>query len=254
MSAFDAAALAAALPGRPLRFFASCGSTNRVAWDLGLAGAPGGALVVADAQSAGRGRLDRGWASPPGLNLYLSLLLRPRLPPQRAPLACLAAAAGACDVLGEAGVRIKWPNDLVAPDDRKLAGVLAEVRGGSRAGQRGAVEFLVLGIGINVNQRDFPPELPGATSLALLDGERDRAALLGALVAAIEARVAQLEADPAGVLDACRARSATLGRPVRVGAVEGLARSIREDGALMVEAAGGVVPVLAGDIEMIRQG
>ncbi len=232
--------------GRPVHFHPICGSTNRIAAELAAGGAPGGSLVVAEAQSGGRGRLGRSWASPPGLNIYLSLVLRPRLPAARAPLICLAAAVGAADALPE--LTIKWPNDLLI-GERKVGGILAEV---ALSGDR--LDHAVLGLGLNVNQRDFPG-LPGAGSLALARGaDQDRTALLAALVPAIEARVAQLERAPAIALESWRLRSATLGRRVRVAGIEGRAEALRDDGALLLRTERGLEPVLAGDVEMVRLG
>jgi len=242
--AFDQAGLDRAL-ARPVRFFETCGSTNRVAAELAAAGAPGGTLVVADAQTAGRGRLARAWSSPPGLNLYFSLVLRPDIPGDRAPLICLAAAAGLTDALP--ALRIKWPNDLLGPDGRKISGILASV---TLAGAR--VDASVVGVGVNVNQRDFPAHLSAAGSLALIDGERDRVALLGALADAVEARVLELEGGGDGTLEVCRERSATLGRAVRVGDVVGRAVALRDDGALLIDTGAGVVAVLTGDVEMVE--
>ena len=122
-------------------------------------------------------------------------------------------------------LRVKWPNDLVTPDGQKVAGILARLdlhteffSGGPR------IRHLVLGVGVNVNQTDFPAHLPAASSLARVRGARvDRAALLGRLVQAIEA----VDPNAPAPLDRWRARSHTLGRRVRIGAIEGLAESIR---------------------------
>ncbi|HEX5521452.1 MAG TPA: biotin--[acetyl-CoA-carboxylase] ligase, partial [Longimicrobiaceae bacterium] len=130
-------------------------STNDVARALGAAGAPAGTVVLADAQRAGRGRAGRAWQSPPGLGVWLSLLLRgASLPePTLLPLLVGLGAARALDgVLGAGRVQIKWPNDLLV-GDRKLAGVLAEADLGSAGGPA-----VVVGIGINVNWPDTLPE------------------------------------------------------------------------------------------------
>lgn len=229
--------------GRPVRFFERCGSTNVEALALADAGAPSGTLVVAELQEAGRGRQGRSWQSPPGDNLYLSLILRPALPLSKAPLVCLAAAVGLAEAL-ELGV--KWPNDLLDAHGRKVAGVLAQVRS---EGER--LDAVVLGIGVNVNQTHFPPELPDAGSLALLRGPQDRLAVLARVLARVEGWVAQLEVAPGAVLDAWRAHSVTLGRRVRVGELEGEAVALRDDGALLIETPEGLRAVLAGDVEMV---
>ena len=144
-----------------------------------------------------------------------------------------AAMAEALDV------HLKWPNDLVDADGRKLGGILAELEA---VGEE--VRFVVLGVGLNINQAEFPPELPLATSLRKLRGgaPQDRAALLGRLIQAVEAVDVQ-RAD----LGLWRARAQTLGRRVRVGELEGVAQDIREDGALIVDGR----PILAGDVELI---
>lgn len=231
---------------RDVVFHASCGSTNTEAFALGLAAAAGGTVVVADAQTGGRGRLGRTWASGAGENLTFSMVLRPSLPPREAPLLCLAAAVAVAEVLD---ARIKWPNDVLDDQGRKLAGILAEVHA-----EVDRLHFLVLGIGLNVNQRDFGEGLPGAASVCWRDGPQDRAALLGRLVDAIEDTVVLVGAHTERVLDRWRARSWTLGRQVRVAeaGLEGEAVDLRGDGALLVRTASGIQPVLAGDVTLVQ--
>lgn len=226
---------------RPVTFLAETDSTNRVA-RAAAAAWPGpptpGPLVVADHQTAGRGRLGRTWAAPPGQDLLFSLVLRPAIPAAEAPRAVLVWAAAMAEALG---VFVKWPNDLVDAAGHKLGGVLAELE--LAPGPTPTIAHIVLGVGVNVNTTDFPG-LPGATSLARLRGARvDRASTLAALVAAIEA-APLTAADP---LAPWRARSFTLGRRVRVNGREGLATGLRDDGALLVDGA----PVLTGDVELL---
>lgn len=227
--------------GRPVVLFERCGSTNTEAAALASRGAPHGTVVVAEAQDAGRGRLGRSWVGEPGQSLLFSIVLRPALPPARAPLICLGAAVAVAEALD---LRIKWPNDVLDATGRKVAGILAELH---------SVQNLcvILGVGVNVGQADFGPDLPQAGSLRQLGWRVDRAALLGELVHGVEARAAQLEHDPQGLLDAWRARAATLGARVRVGALEGVAEDVREDGALLVRTPAGLEPVLAGDVELL---
>jgi BirA family transcriptional regulator, biotin operon repressor / biotin---[acetyl-CoA-carboxylase] ligase len=165
-------------------------STNDLCAARGRTGAPEGLLVIADGQSAGRGRLGRSWQSPAGQNLYFSLLLRPDVPPAELPPLTLVAGAAVAGVLQGLGLapRLKWPNDVLIrsqPDGqlRKLCGILTEM---ATEGQR--IRALVLGIGVDVNQRDFPPDLAGrASSLALATGRaHDRGALLADIVNALE--------------------------------------------------------------------
>jgi len=224
--------------GRRAEFFQQCGSTNVEARRLAEGSEnPAGILVVANQQDAGRGRLGRSWETQAGQNLLFSLVLTPSVIPQLAPVCVLAWAAAMAEVLD---CQVKWPNDLVTQDGKKLGGILAEL---SAEAER--VRFVVMGVGINVNQTDFPG-LPQASSLSKEVGRpQDRAALLGQLVKAIE----RVGTDGQPSLEPWRARSHTLGRRVRVGDVEGIAEGIREDGALIV----GGCPILAGDVELVAR-
>ena len=146
--------------------FDEIGSTNTSAMQAGAEGAPHGSVFVADAQTAGRGRGAHAWASPAGTGLYVSVLLRPMLTPGDTLLVSLAAGLAAqAAVRTAAGVQadLRWPNDLLA-DGRKLGGILCEMQA-----EAIRVRFLVVGIGINVHQSNFPPELAtSAVSLAML--------------------------------------------------------------------------------------
>lgn len=222
--------------GLPLLYLETVDSTNRVARELARQGWSG--VVVADHQTAGRGRLGRSWEAAAGQNLLLSLVLRPALPPEQAARAVLVWAAAVAEALD---LWVKWPNDLVDGQDHKLGGFLSELDADADR-----LRSIVLGLGINVNQSEFPG-LPEASSLALLRGApQRRVELLGQVVGAI------LAADPRGEdpLDGWRRRSRTLGRRVSVAGVEGLATGIRADGALMVDD----VPVLTGDVSLITEG
>ena len=144
--------------GYPRRWLAETASTNDVARDWALAGAPDGALVVAARQTRGRGRRERTWDSPAGTGLYASFVLRPDWPADQAPNLAIVAGMAAFRALEKAGVRdlrMKWPNDVLA-NGRKICGVLVEPRLGAER-----IEFAVAGIGINVGQGadDFPPDL-----------------------------------------------------------------------------------------------
>jgi BirA family biotin operon repressor/biotin-[acetyl-CoA-carboxylase] ligase len=144
-------------------------STNRVAMEMAENGAKHGTVVVADAQTAGRGRMGRRWVSPAGKNLYVSLLLRPPVPTSDAPRLALVAGVALADAVEAAGVpaALKWPNDLFC-GGRKAAGILAEM-----ASDPGGVRHVVIGVGLNVNMEadDFPDDLRGtATSLRICAG------------------------------------------------------------------------------------
>lgn len=216
------------------------GSTNDDLRRLAQAGAEHGTAVLADAQTRGRGRLGRRWECPPGANVFLSVLLRTPLPPERAPLLTLAAAVATAEACGPA-YRIKWPNDVLAPDGRKVAGILAEAEW-----QAGELAFVVLGVGVNVAAA---PPLPTATCLAADGVPRDRDAVAIAVRDGILAQADRLARDPAAVLADWRARSATLGKQVRVGEVSGLAVDVDEAGALLVRDEIGLRRVLAGDVQ-----
>ena len=252
-----------------IRRFESIDSTNRYLLDEARAGASEGVVAVADHQTAGRGRLGRSWEAPAGANLLVSVLLRPAIDPGERHLATTAVALAAVDAIratGVVGVSIKWPNDLVDTEGRKLAGVLAESDVASAAAADGQPPPVVVGIGINVNwpadESELPPELTGlAVSVSQLAGAPvDREALLLSFLAALELRAVDLD-TPAG-----RARLAgdlladctTVGTRVRVdladGSFEGTATGISPEGHLVVATGGATRTVVAGDVVHVRPG
>jgi BirA family biotin operon repressor/biotin-[acetyl-CoA-carboxylase] ligase len=230
--------LATAWLGRAWRHLAVCGSTNDEAAAWARAGAPEGAVVVADAQERGRGRLGRAWHSPPGDSLYFSVVLRPRLPLERVPPLTLAAGVAVCEAVARFDVApsLKWPNDLLA-SGRKLAGILTEA-----ASQRDRVEHVIVGIGVNLNNAAFPDELSSiATSLRQERGGRavDRAAFAAVLCERLELHVERfVESGAAAVAAAWRRHAAFFGARVRVttglAPVVGRAEGIDDDGALLL--------------------
>jgi BirA family biotin operon repressor/biotin-[acetyl-CoA-carboxylase] ligase len=243
--------------GRGLEVHGSIGSTNDRA--RALLEEPGGEgiVVVAEEQTAGRGRRGRSWQSPPGLNLTLSVALRPTVAAGEAWM--LAASAGlACRTAcaAHAGVALKWPNDVVADDGAKVGGLLLET---TVEGDR--VSTAVLGIGLNVNWRraDMPADLAaGATSLAdVASRSIDRVDLLGTLLDELDRELRALEsgASPVGRY---RAACATLGTDVTVetatGRVTGRAVEITDHGALVVDGAGGRAELTSGEIVRLRPG
>lgn len=155
--------------GIPYRWLAETPSTNDVAREWALAGAPAGAVVAAARQTRGRGRRARNWESPPETGLYASFILRPDWLAKKAPNLAVIGGMAAFHALENAGVknlRVKWPNDILAAD-RKICGVLVEPRIGA-----GRIEFAVVGIGINVGQAagDFPPELRDRATSCRIEG------------------------------------------------------------------------------------
>lgn len=232
---------------RPVLFHPQCVSTNALAKKAARdwPGPPSpGPVVVANHQTGGRGRRGRTWESPSGVNLLFSVVLRPAVEPPDAARCVLQWAAAMAQVTG---LRVKWPNDLVTETGQKVAGLLAELDVAAEPFGRGAsIRWLVLGVGVNANQLDFPGHLPAATSLrALRDEPVDRAVLLAELLAAIDG--VDLHAhDP---LADWRSVSHTLGQRVRIGDTEGTAEGIREDGALLVDGQA----VLTGDVELLAR-
>ena len=243
---------------RTVHSFEEVDSTNLVAFRLAVEGAEHGELVVAEHQTQGRGRRGRSWSSPGHLNLHASFVLRPELPPQRAPELTLLAAVALAESLRAIGVPadIKWPNDLLV-GGRKVAGILTEL-----SADLDRVHFVVLGIGVNLNSRreDFPPELAEtATSVLQVLGRRvGRAAFAAALARQLEDWL-DLHAGQGfrPVRERWRALSATLGQEVLVTSerreIRGVAIDIDEDGALRIRTASGTEErVLAGDVEQVR--
>jgi BirA family biotin operon repressor/biotin-[acetyl-CoA-carboxylase] ligase len=247
------AGLATQFVGQNVVCLAEVGSTNDTARLLAQEQAPEGSLVVADYQTQGRGRLARRWQAPAGSSLLLSLVFRPPLAPsqvQRLVMVCSLAVADAVEAETGLAVDLKWPNDLLI-DGAKAGGILVEM---ASTGER--VEFVIVGIGLNVNLD--PAELPQdllmpATSLSQKAGRQIvRASLLRALLQKIERRyVAMLEGTQPQ--DEWAGRLVTLGRPVSVSGpgsvLEGVAEGVDADGALLVRRAdGGLERVLAGDV------
>ncbi|MFH1078789.1 MAG: biotin--[acetyl-CoA-carboxylase] ligase [Pseudomonadota bacterium] len=172
---------------KDVHYFESVGSTNTTAYQLALTGAPEGVVVVADAQTKGKGRLDRAWQSPPGINLYTSMILRPRIEPAMAPQITLMAGVAVAELFSDCcsgGVSIKWPNDVLLKG-RKACGILTEMKAAT-----GRVDLIILGMGLNINMNpeDFDPTLrDSATSLKIETGKvYDRLEMISRLFDLIE--------------------------------------------------------------------
>jgi BirA family biotin operon repressor/biotin-[acetyl-CoA-carboxylase] ligase len=243
--------------GRGVEAHATIGSTNDRA--RALLDEPGGEgrAVVAEEQTAGRGRRGRSWISPPGRNLMVSVAFRPRIAASDAwQLAATASLAARDACAAVAPVALKWPNDLVGLDGAKVGGLLLET---TIDGER--LTSAVVGIGINVNWRraEMPAELAArATSLAELAGVQvDRAELLGGLLDALDKELVALE-DGSSPLDRYREACVTLGSEVGIdtatGRIEGRATGIDDHGALVIETAAGSVAVTSGEIVRLRAG
>jgi BirA family biotin operon repressor/biotin-[acetyl-CoA-carboxylase] ligase len=250
--------------GRRLHLLDEVGSTNEQALALLQQGEPDGTTVVADRQTAGRGRQGRSWHSPPGRNLYFSVILRRRVARRQlaswlpwVPLVSALAVARAVEAGTGLRPSLKWPNDLLL-GARKVGGLLCE--SGALSSEEPAV---VVGVGLNVNQPAdaFPAELRDiATSLAVEAGQSfDRATLLAALLNELEPTQDRLLGpESRSVRDEYRTRCATLGRLVQVTlaggeSLVGSAEALGDDGALVVRPEGGeAVEVRAADITHLR--
>ncbi len=243
--------------GQVLHHFEVIGSTNDHARELAEEGADHGEVVIAESQTGGRGRRGRPWVSPPRLNAYFSVILRPELPPARAPELTLLASVAICDALRQANVpaAIKWPNDLLV-GERKIAGILTEL-----ASEPERVHWAVVGIGVNVNARadDFPPELREVATSVLLErgAPAPRALFVAACLTALEDwldRHAEEGFEPVRL--AWRERSATLGREITVRTegrdVVGRAVDVDEVGALLVQTDEKIERILSGDVVHLR--
>ena len=159
-----------------ITYFESLDSTNTKVRELACQGAKEGTVVVAEKQTAGKGRRGRNWESPAGTNIYMSVLLRPQIEANKAPMLTLVMAYSIGRVLKERGyetIQIKWPNDLVL-SGKKICGILTEAE---LNGQE--IDHVIVGVGINVNQREFDPSIPNPVSMAqLLDRELDAESVL----------------------------------------------------------------------------
>ena len=262
LSAERVAALMAGRSTWPAPTILACTeSTNLDLEELAREGAPEGSCVVADEQTAGRGRLDRTWVSPPGAGLWASVLVRPgRASADRLGWLPLVAGVAVSDALQRASsvrAELKWPNDLVAiaaacggsDGPRKLGGILSALV--PDAG--GAGPAVVLGIGINVNMGGMDLPVKQATSVLLEGGSPDRSVLLAELLVALEERLAQWRAHDESVERDYRARCATIGRLVDVelpsGAkVSGIVSGIDDDGHLLVTDGEETSRITAGDV------
>jgi BirA family biotin operon repressor/biotin-[acetyl-CoA-carboxylase] ligase len=238
-----------------LRVVESSPSTNAEVAAAARGGAPEGLVVVAESQTAGRGRRDRSWTTPPRAGLTFSVLLRPSFAASGwgwLPLLAGLAMATPLTTLSELDVRLKWPNDMLV-GERKLGGILTEVVGTA----------VVVGIGLNVSLRDDELPVPTATSLAI-EGSAvvDRDPVLRAVLREFDRRYVDLshasgDADACGLAAGYRAACATLGRDVRVElpgsrALDGTAVDVDADGRLVLDVAGDRQTVAAGDVVHIR--
>ena len=250
--------LKGSLFGKRIHHFFKTDSTNRVALELGHAGEPEGAVVLAEEQSAGRGRAGRAWHSERAAGLYVTLLLRPKLAPVQAPLLTMMAglsAHSAVQMVTGLTLDLKWPNDLFVRG-KKVGGILTEMHA-----EPGQIRFVIVGIGLNVNQEKFPGELANvATSLRLETGKaQSRMELLVRLLREFESDYNRLLRDGvAGIVTRFEALSSyATGKRVRVTngtqSYVGTTAGLGPEGLLQVKRDDGpLVTVIAGDVAETR--
>ena len=240
--------------GKTVHFARKTDSTNLWIKRLAKEGASEGTLALAEFQSAGRGRLGRSWEVPEGTSVMMSILLRPKFEPQYAPTLTLVMGMAVAKAVKNLGfdVSIKWPNDVVV-SHKKICGILTEM--GVRDGK---IDYAVIGVGINVNIREFPEEMADkATSLYLESGkEFDRSQIPGLVMEAFEEYYEKFAAtcDLSGLKEEYESILANYNQPVRVLAkepYEGVARGITDGGELLVEKTDGtIVAVSAGEVSV----
>ena len=240
--------------GKTVHFARETDSTNLWIKRLAKEGASEGTLALAEFQSAGRGRLGRSWEVPEGTSVMMSILLRPKFEPQYAPMLTLVMGMAVAKAVKKFGfdVSIKWPNDVVV-SHKKICGILTEM--GVRDGK---IDYAVIGVGINVNIREFPEEMADkATSLYLESGrEFDRSQIPGLVMEAFEEYYEKFAAtcDLSGLKEEYESILANYNQPVRVLAkepYEGVARGITDGGELLVEKTDGtIVAVSAGEVSV----
>ena len=240
--------------GKTVHFARETDSTNLWIKRLAKEGASEGTLALAEFQSAGRGRLGRSWEVPEGTSVMMSILLRPKFEPQYAPTLTLVMGMAVAKAVKSLGfdVSFKWPNDVVV-SHKKICGILTEM--GVRDGK---IDYAVIGVGINVNIKEFPEEMADkATSLYLESGrEFDRSQIPGLVMEAFEEYYEKFAAtcDLSGLKEEYESILANYNQPVRVLAkepYEGVARGITDGGELLVEKTDGtIVAVSAGEVSV----
>ena len=227
-------------------------STNLGLKDMAKQGAPHGSLCLCEKQTAGRGRMDRQWSSPEGQGVWLSVLLRPKMPAENAPVITFCCALAMSKAVRQAtglDAQIKWPNDLVL-GGKKLCGILLEM------GFDAQGYYVVAGTGLNIRAGAYPPELAHqATSIEEHGAVPNRGAIVAKYLAALEDALDAVERDGfAGIAEDFRRTCITLGSQVNVIGTEdsftGVAVDVDVTGALLVRTEGELRRVLAGDVSV----
>jgi BirA family biotin operon repressor/biotin-[acetyl-CoA-carboxylase] ligase len=237
--------------GRSLTIIAETESTNDDARRAVRSGAPDGHTIVADAQRRGRGSHGRTWLSPPGVDLYVSILARLDMEISSLPPLTLAVGLAVADTvtqLSQVSAQVKWPNDVWI-EGRKVAGALVET---SSSGDQ--AEPVVIGIGLNVNRREFPAELDTpATSLSLAAGTvLDRSRVLACLLGHVEAWVDRFASEgPEPIAAAVNERLSLRGTLCRCDSVQGIVEGVHPRGSLLLRDSDGVREVYAGTLRAV---
>lgn len=252
--------LAGKFIGHELHYFEETGSTNDDAFRLGVAGAPEGTVIVAESQSAGKGRLQRVWHSPPGANIYTSVILRPPFETARAPQISIASGVAVAETLNPycgGRAELKWPNDVLI-GGKKVCGILASMKTLDMG-----IDFVVVGIGINVNlpREQFPSDIRTiATSLAIESGcEISRLEVIIRLYENLTKWYTELQNcgfEP--IRQAWLGMTPMIGKTIQVmfhnEAISGTASGLREDGSLILQTdSKQTLYVSAGDASIIKR-
>lgn len=215
---------------------------------------PNGTIVIAEEQKKGRGRMGRKWSSPKGCGLWFSIILKPDIPPYEAPKLTLLTSVCVQEAIrntAKISADIKWPNDILI-NGKKVCGILTEI-----SAEMDAINYIIIGIGINVNNDDFPTEIKNsATSLKLEKGEViDRVTLLVNILESFECFYKKALNNFDDILEIWRKNCCNLGKPVKIigknESFEGIAINVDEDGSLLVKRENGnIEKVLSGDISL----
>ncbi|MCX8031588.1 MAG: biotin--[acetyl-CoA-carboxylase] ligase [Thermodesulfovibrionales bacterium] len=241
-------------------YYETLPSTNNTATELALKGYPEWTIIVADRQTHGRGRMGRSWFSPPGKNIYMSIILKPSFPPREMTILTIMSAVACCKALRKiytAEVFIKWPNDLLV-NEKKLGGILTEIKADSDK-----ISYAILGIGINVNldQEELSEDIEDtATSLKILTGKQYKrtSIIIEILRELYEHYEILLKKGKQNLLAQWKQLNCTLGKRVKVymgkEIYEGLAETIDDEGLLIVKLQdSSLIKVSFGDIKMLRE-
>jgi BirA family biotin operon repressor/biotin-[acetyl-CoA-carboxylase] ligase len=243
--------------GRNIVYFNKVDSTNIVARKLAEEGAEHGTVVVAEEQTAGRGRLGRNWKSSLGTGIWMTVIMRPQIIPAEAPKITLTSAVAVAEAISECSTlspKIKWPNDIMI-NGKKVCGILTEIKA-----DIDCIHYVVVGIGININQESFPDELAQTATSLRIEGEKtyERVKIAGMMLNQLEKWYLSLMDKGFGeIRDRWKEYSINLGRHVYVNnmkeAIEGIAVDIDQNGFLVVKDATGTVHTIsAGDVTLRR--